>query len=225
MPSPTADLQPLSHSGIISLYSIDFNPIGIASICRFCNEAEADGTNVSFGGIAYQSIPIMATGFEINSTGQLPTPTLEISNIMGTISLLVETYDDLIGCKLIRRRTLQKYLDGQPGADSSIYFPDDEWYVQQKTKEDDLSVVFQLAASIDLEGLRLPKRKILRACVWDYRGDGCGYEGSPVATVFDVPTSDPLLDACGKRVSSCKLRFGQNGTLPFGGFPALNDGT
>ena len=26
-------------------------------------------------------------------------------------------------------------------------------------------------------------------------------------------------DVCGKRVASCKLRFGDNGELPFGSFP------
>jgi len=27
-------------------------------------------------------------------------------------------------------------------------------------------------------------------------------------------------DVCGKRVSSCEVRFGTNAELPFGGFPA-----
>jgi phage-related protein len=28
-------------------------------------------------------------------------------------------------------------------------------------------------------------------------------------------------DVCGKRVDSCKLRFGQNAELPFGGYPGI----
>jgi len=36
----------------------------------------------------------------------------------------------------------------------------------------------------------------------------------------DVATDDPARDQCGGRVRSCKLRFGQDKPLPYGGFPA-----
>ncbi|HFF4526214.1 TPA: phage minor tail protein L, partial [Acinetobacter baumannii] len=32
---------------------------------------------------------------------------------------------------------------------------------------------------------------------------------------------DPNLDACGKRVSSCTCRFGENAVLPYGAFPGV----
>lgn len=34
-------------------------------------------------------------------------------------------------------------------------------------------------------------------------------------------TGDPLNDVCGKRLSSCKARFGENAELPFGSFPGV----
>ncbi len=34
-------------------------------------------------------------------------------------------------------------------------------------------------------------------------------------------TGDPLKDVCGKRLSSCKARFGENAELPFGSFPGV----
>lgn len=34
-------------------------------------------------------------------------------------------------------------------------------------------------------------------------------------------TGDPLKDVCGKRLSSCKVRFGENAELPFGSFPGV----
>ena len=37
----------------------------------------------------------------------------------------------------------------------------------------------------------------------------------------DQPTSDPANDRCGKRLASCKLRFGAYAELPFGGFPGV----
>jgi lambda family phage minor tail protein L len=41
-----------------------------------------------------------------------------------------------------------------------------------------------------------------------------------VADANDAATSDSTKDVCGKRLTSCKLRFGQNNPLPYGGFPA-----
>jgi lambda family phage minor tail protein L len=36
-----------------------------------------------------------------------------------------------------------------------------------------------------------------------------------------VSGGDPAKDVCGKRLSSCKLRFGENAELPFGSFPSV----
>ena len=47
---------------------------------------------------------------------------------------------------------------------------------------------------------------------------GDGYEQS----VADDPTDDPALDQCKGCLSSCKLRFGENNELSFGGFPAVS---
>jgi lambda family phage minor tail protein L len=50
---------------------------------------------------------------------------------------------------------------------------------------------------------------------------GCTYNGSKYFTQNDVITTDVANDLCGKRLTSCQLRFGnQNVILPFGGFPS-----
>lgn len=43
------------------------------------------------------------------------------------------------------------------------------------------------------------------------------------AALAAVPTDDPTYraDKCGKRITSCKLRFGATNPLPFGGFPGV----
>jgi lambda family phage minor tail protein L len=225
MTIPSADLQKLYHSGVISLYELDLTPIAGSDVYRFCNYADTDGANVSFGGIEYQAIAIAASGFEINTNGQLPTPTLRVSNVYGLITSLVGAVDDLVGARLTRRRTLIKYLDGQPSEDPDTAYPDDIWYIERKVREDKLEVEFQLASSFDLEGLQLPGRlQLANTCTWTYKGDGCGYTGGPVAKIDDTATSDSALDDCGKRVSSCKLRFGENGVLKFSSYPGLQKG-
>jgi lambda family phage minor tail protein L len=41
-----------------------------------------------------------------------------------------------------------------------------------------------------------------------------------VADILDNPTSDPLLDLCGKRLVSCQMRIWPDEVLNYGGFPA-----
>jgi lambda family phage minor tail protein L len=57
------------------------------------------------------------------------------------------------------------------------------------------------------------------AGAWRLSRAYCGYNGPAVADSDDVATDDPARDQCGGRVRSCKLRFGQDKPLPYGGFP------
>jgi lambda family phage minor tail protein L len=151
-----------------------------------------------------------------------------VANVTGTITALVLTYQDLIGAKITRKRTLAKYLDAQnfPGAlnataDPSAEFADDMYYVDRKSRETRDVVEFELAASFDLEGVSLPRRQIVQnVCPWRYRASECSYTGSSYFDANDQSVSSSAQDICGKRLSSCQARFGQSAELPFGGFPA-----
>lgn len=107
-----------------------------------------------------------------------------------------------------------------PTADPNQYLSRDVWVVDRKSSENRVVIEFELAAPIDVAGVMLPRRQVVaNVCAWRYRSAECGYAGGPVADRDDNPTTNPALDACGKRLASCKLRFGQTGVLPFGGFP------
>ena len=171
-------------------------------------------------GVEYNPWPIKAEGFARTSEQQ-PTPKLTVGNIDGSISLLCLSFDDLVGAVLTRRRTFGKYLDGQPGADPTAEFPPEVWFVERKALETREAVEFELSSALDFNGVKLPRRQIIaNQCSFDYRGPGCAYVGIPVATVLDEPTSDPALDRCGKRLSSCKLRIWPGDVLNFGGYAA-----
>jgi len=108
-----------------------------------------------------------------------------------------------------------------PTADPSAEFADDVYYVDRKSRETRDVVEFELAASFDLEGVTLPRRQIVQnVCPWRYRGAECGYTGTFYLDANDQAVGSSSLDVCGKRLSSCKARFGQSAELPFGGFPA-----
>lgn len=218
------DVQGLSPGAIIELFQLDLTPFN-APIVYFHAGTNELGNDVIWQGQTYQRYPVQAGGFEWKGQGTLPRPKLVTSNVMGTMSALCRIYGDMVGAKVTRKRTLLRYLDavnfeaGNPDANPDEFFPDDIFYINQKTSENAEAIEFELAVAFDVEGVQLPRRQVIRnSCPWKYRGDGCGYAGGPVADINDTPTSDPSADQCGKRLTSCKLRY-PSGTIPYGGFP------
>jgi phage-related protein len=114
----------------------------------------------------------------------------------------------LVGAKVTRRRTLQKYLDGSPQADPLQEFPVDIFYIERKTQETALAITWQLSSILDLEGVRLPRRVITQnLCLWKYRGSECGYTGAPVFNSQDQVISTTSQTAQGIAViNAWKLR-------------------
>ena len=223
------ELAKLNPSAIIELFEVHLDNTlhGSTDVYRFHAGANAaiDG-NVVFNGNTYTRIPVKADGFEFTNTGTLPRPTLTISNLDGTMTTLLllvnatTAGNDLGGAEVRRIRTLKKFLDGESTADPNAKFPDERWYVDRKANESRDSVTFELASKFDLAGQKLPKRQIVaNVCQWVYRSSECSYTGSNYFDVNGNTVSTLAADVCGKRVESCKLRFGNNGQLPFGSFP------
>ena len=107
-----------------------------------------------------------------------------------------------------------------PTADPNARFPDERWFIDRKSSETRDSVTFELASKFDLAGQKIPKRQIIaNICQWKYRSSECSYTGTDYYDVNGNEVTTEAQDVCGKRVASCKLRFGENGELPFGSFP------
>lgn len=401
----TTEIQKLEPSAIIELFEMDATDFG-GDLLRFHAGTNGLSANVVWQGNTYTAYPIKATGFDFTGNGQLPRPKLTVSNVTGAITLLVLTYDDLLGAKITRKRTMVKYLDAvnyparrnlltyseafnswtksnatvataaalnpfgilsadrliptttsgthsvsraatavaigdvrtfsiyvnrstgeryvrlaftstifstgsayydldtgavsnvgagsvatatqlsdgwwrltltatattagtgnaiaysyraigsnyagdgvvgpllygaqvdagsvvtayqyigaafsqNPDADDTAEFPDDVFFIDRKATETRDMVEFELAASFDVAGVLLPHRQIIQnVCVWRYKGTECGYAGTNYFNANDESVGSSGLDVCGKRLSSCQLRFGQNEPLPFGSFPS-----
>ncbi|MGF6839906.1 lambda family phage minor tail protein L [Paraburkholderia youngii] len=223
-------VQELSPGATIELFIVDLTKLG-GEVIRF-HSGTTDKeipTSVMWQGQYYERFPIQASGFEYKASGTLPRPTLVLSNVLYVPSAIARMYGDIVGATVIRKKTLARFLDainfpaGNPSADPNEGFIDEVYFVNCKTREDFEVIEWELASPFDVEGAQLPRRVVVRnACPWRYRGDGCGYGGPPVADVNDIPTADPARDVCGKRLSSCKLRFGTYGWLPFGAFPGAS---
>lgn len=234
MTTPTSELQSMAPSAIIELFELQLATAvhGSNTLYRYHAGTNATGTNgpIIWAGNTYQAYPIEADGFEY-SGGQLPRPKIRVSNILGTMTAILLTLPyGLEGGKVSRLRTMARYLDavnfsggvnpyGTP--DNTSEWPREIFYIDRKTVETRDYVEFELAAAFDLATVRAPKRQCLsNICQWGYRSAECSYTGTSYFTENDVSTT-LANDVCGKRVSSCKARFGSNATLPFGSFPGV----
>jgi lambda family phage minor tail protein L len=223
------ELAVLGPNAIIELFELQLDTTlhGASTTYYWHNGVNAAVTgNIVFASNTYVRLPVEATGFDYTSSGSLPRPTLRISNLfsdMTTLLLLVNATtpgNDLGGATVRRIRTLKKFLDGESAADPNARFPTEIWYVDRKSNENRDLVEFELASKFDLAGVMLPQRQIIaNVCQWKYRGAECGYTGSSYWNVNDQPVGTLAADVCGKRVESCKLRFGATAELPFGSFP------
>jgi lambda family phage minor tail protein L len=223
------ELSTLAPSAIIELFelTLDTTLHGSSDTYRWHNGCNANVTgNITWNGNTYTRLPIQAEGFDYTNTGTLPRPSLTVANLDGTVSTLLLLVNattpgnDLGGATVKRIRTLKKYLDGEAAADPHAKFPDEIWYIDRKSGESRDSVSFELASKFDLAGVMLPKRQVIaNICQWRYRSTECGYTGSNYWDANDNVVGTLAQDKCGKRLSSCKLRFGENAELPVGSFP------
>jgi lambda family phage minor tail protein L len=222
------DIQKLTTTALVEFFEIDLLPIGVNEQYYFHNDVNELGNDVTWQGQVYTRFPIEADGFEWNGTGTQPRPTVRVGNITGLLGALARENEDLVGVKFTRKRTFLKYLDavnfasGNPTADANVHFTDEVWYVDRKSSENRVFVAWELASAGDLTNVLLPRRQCIQnTCTWRYRSAECGYSGGAVADINDQSTTVLALDACGKRLSSCNLRFPTPAEKPFGGFPAV----
>jgi phage-related protein len=105
--------------------------------------------------------------------------------------------------------------------DPLAIFPLEVYFVDRKSAENRDVVEFELASAFDMAYVRAPKRQCITRCQWVYRSAECSYTGTNYFNVSDAPVGNASEDVCGKRVDSCKARFGQNAELPHGGFVGI----
>ena len=177
--SVISDIQSINPSSIIELFTLTTTAAlhGSATTYRFHagSSLNANG-EIVWAGNSYQRFPVEATGFKYEK-GQIPRPTLIVSNALGTITSILLTVNqtttgnDLTGATVTRIRTLAKFLDavnfvgnvnpyGTP--DPNAEFPQEIYSIDRKASETREAVSFELAAPIDLAGVRAPKRQCTR---------------------------------------------------------------
>lgn len=175
-----SEVQKIAPSSIIELFTLqlDTSLHGANTIYRFHAGSNLNANNeIVWNGNSYQRFPIEAEGFAFQR-GQLPRPTLTVSNALGTITAILlnvnstTTGNDLTGATVIRIRTLARFLDAVnfPGdinpygtPDNTAEFPQEIYKIDRKSAENRDIVSFELASVFDLAGIRAPNRQCTRA--------------------------------------------------------------
>ena len=174
-----SDLQSVNPSAIIELFTLETDVVlhGSSQVYRFHNGTSLNNNqDIVWAGDQYLKMPIQATGFAFQK-GQLPRPKLTVSNALGTITAIllnvnkVTAGNDLAGAIVTRIRTLARYIDAVnfPGGtnplgtpDPTAEFPKEIYKIDRKSAENRDVVEFELAAAIDMVGVRAPQRQCTR---------------------------------------------------------------
>ena len=143
-------------------------------------------TSGHYGQQTYSAFPVESEGWEVRGSGSLPRPSVRFANINQYWSAHLSNYDDLVGAKVIRRRTLQKHL----GTNPPVEFNRDVYYVERKTSETAVMVEFELASAFDVQGIPLPRRAVVAArCPWKYKDPdqgGCDWPADNRFTINSI---------------------------------------
>ena len=183
-----SEVQKINPSAIIELFVLQLDNAlhgineGIPDISetntyRFHSGSNLNANgNIVFAGKTYLRFPIEATGFAYQR-GQLPRPKLKVSNATGLISSILVSVNqitrgnDLTGATFTRIRTMARFLDAInfPGNANPLGTPDPTaefkrqvFTIDRKSAENREVVEFELAASLDMAGVRAPKRQCTR---------------------------------------------------------------
>ncbi|WP_208348689.1 phage minor tail protein L [Pseudaestuariivita rosea] len=240
--SVRAELETFEVGEVIDLFTVDARKIG-GDVYHFAptpvvNAAGQQQVPV-FAGQSYTVIPFESEGWDWVAGGPLPRPTVRFlmaredgdqASAAAFLLSLVEVYNDFLGATLTRMQTLRKHLDDGDDPNPQAHLGVQIYIVAQKTNQTPVMVEFQLQAALDLEDVILPRRQVLNYCQWTYRRanpDGtfdytnatCPYVGPMYFDANGNRVESVTQDRCGKSLTDCKLRFGENARLPFGGFP------
>lgn len=228
-------LQSLYPGEILTLIEIDGTKFG-AGKYHFHNEniqytpdeilqAVESGVlppkEILFRGDRYGARPFGIGGISFTSDGKAGKPQLTLSNIDSQVSALIRSYNGMMQAKVTIWITSRDLIgvDGtvQDGAYRRLVY-----YIERPSFCNKTAARFDLTSPYDMDGIMIPPRVSQSVCYWAQRawyrsGKGCSYNGRRMFDKDNNPVTDPSLDYCAGTVTACKLRFGEDQELDFGG--------
>jgi len=201
----TTDLQSQEVSdALIELYELE-----LSSTTTLYFHAGVDETlsDIEYDGNTYIALPLILDGIEASSDGATNRPTLTVANVTNIFKAALSDegfdFEDLIGKRITRRQTLEKYL-----STAQYEFPKKVYLLDRISSQNNVLVSFELSAPFDVSGIRIPNRVVVgKYCSWLYQGydtaekGGCtwtqasslNYNGTNYEAFFDIDDR-PLIE-------------------------------
>lgn len=228
-------LQSLYPGEIITLIDIDGTKFGANKYCFHSEniaytpeelmQARETGIlppkDIIFRGDVYGARPFGISGIGFTSNGKAEKPQLSLSNLDGRVAALIRSYNGMMQAKVTIWIT-QADLLGENGSVEDGAYRKLVYYIERPNFVNRDVARFDLTSPYDMDGIMIPSRLTQSVCYWAQRGwyrsgKGCGYNGSAMFDKDNNPVSDPSQDFCAGTVTACKLRFGPENELDFGG--------
>jgi len=210
-----SEAMSLEPSQILEFYLIYYDwPEDQYSVLALTPYQKSISDRIIWQGQEYISYPMEVEGFETKGDNSLPRPRLKVSNVQYAISKYLKVHNNLIGAKVIRKRTFARFLDDinfeggknpyfdistqASEASGTMFLPDQTFYINRRTTETKDLVEFELSTVFELDNVYIPNRNVYsRYCTWIYRGHGCRYAKEPKTT----SNSRPFTDSSGATVT------------------------
>jgi lambda family phage minor tail protein L len=187
------DLQP---TAILELFRFYPDRINKPSLFLSIHGGAIFDKSIKWQGVKYLPLGVESEGFDMLGDGKLPRPKIRVANVNSIVTNFLQNYQDFKNAKVVRKKVQVKFLDdsnfdgGNPFgiADSKAELLDEEWIMGRKTQESKVFVEFELNSPLDLENFDVNSRGVqAKFCYWQYRGEGCRYQGLPVERDDGMP--------------------------------------
>jgi len=166
-------------SGLLDLYVLEFGDNNSSTLYFHpglgsnLSEITFRDSKAPYTTRTYVALPLELKGIEVTGDGAPARPVLTVANVLtefrtdlGDISA-----DDIVGARLTRRRTLEKYLSSGSNSSAPTEFPEESYVIDRIAEENSLYIKYELTNPFDLNNIQLPRRVVVgKYCSWVYRG-------------------------------------------------------
>ena len=195
----------VSGTGFTSI-GADDDDAGTSFVATGVGSGNGVANQTDYTIVEYTPFPMSIDGLDLQADGAPARPSLTVANLGGLFGAQLGDYtnDDLVGCRILRRQTLKKYLYGESGdASPPIEFRKQEYIIDRIASESNTVLMLEVAMPFDLENIKLPRRVVVgKYCSWKYQQDGCSWAADSAVQYGDYTHNpyfniddSPLLDA------------------------------
>jgi len=154
----------LNPDALVELFKLDFANINPSLTPLYFTNSPMEGLSaILWKGNSYQYFPFTFSNIVQKATGEGIEPaTLTVSNVHRVLISAILSAGSIIGSTITRTRTFYKFTDNGSNPNPLAHYPEEEFIIIQKTKQNRVILEYKLTSILDLPNAQLPARQMLR---------------------------------------------------------------